>query len=167
MNKKLYLLIGPAGAGKTTWVRNNAKAGTSAHISRDRIRFSMVDKDEYYFSREDEVYTKFVDTICEALSSSWVDEVYADATHLSKKSRERLIRKIDRNSCIDFDLIAVVVKPSISQCLEQNAQRTGREYVPESVITKMYTTFQHPYDDDLYYEMIIENDEIIFGKEGQ
>ena len=55
MKKKLYLLVGPAGSGKTTWVREHATPGTSAHISRDRIRFSMLKEGEYYFAREDEV----------------------------------------------------------------------------------------------------------------
>ena len=52
VKKKLYLMCGPAGSGKTTWIREHATPGVSAHISRDRIRFSMVKEDEYYFSRE-------------------------------------------------------------------------------------------------------------------
>ena len=97
MNRKtLYIICGPAGSGKTTWVREHATPGTSAHISRDRIRFSMVNQDEFYFAREDEVYDNFVKQIATALLSPWVDEVYADATHLTKKARERLIKEISR-----------------------------------------------------------------------
>ena len=162
--KKVYLMCGPAGAGKSTWIRNNAKAGTSAHISRDRIRFNFVKEDEYYFAREDEVYMEFTRQIRKALYCEWVDEVYIDATHLTKNSREKLIREID-NCCITYDLIAVIVKPELEQCLEQNAQRSGRAFVPETVIRNMYKSFQHPFNDDLHYEMIIENDEIIYGKE--
>jgi predicted kinase len=165
-NKKVYLICGPAGAGKSTWIRRNATAGTSAHISRDRIRFSMVKEDEYYFSREKEVYVEFVRQICRALAyeTKWVDEIYIDATHLTKKSREKLIRELDSFNP-NYDLIAVVIKPDLEQCLAQNAQRSGREFVPETVIKNMYETFQHPMNDDLHYEMIIENDEVIYGKE--
>lgn len=163
MSKKVYLMIGPAGGGKSTWIRCNAKAGTSAHISRDRIRFSFVKEDEYYFSREDEVYMEFTRQIMKAITCEWVDEVYVDATHLTKKSREKLVREID-NVCIPFDLIAVIVKPELEQCIEQNAQRSGREFVPETVIRNMYKSFQHPLKDDLNYEMIIENDKIVYGK---
>lgn len=161
--KKLYLMCGPAGSGKSTWIRCNANAGTSAHISRDRIRFKMVKEDEYYFSREDEVYMEFTRQIMKAITCEWVDEVYVDATHLTKKSREKLVREID-NVCHPFDLIAVIVKPELEQCLTQNAQRSGREFVPETVIRNMYESFQHPLNDDLNYEMIIENDKIIYGK---
>ena len=164
-NKKVYLMCGPAGGGKSTWIREHATPGVSAHISRDRIRFSMVKEDEYYFSREDEVYMEFVRQICRALAydTKWVDEIYVDATHLTKKSREKLVREID-SFCPNYDLIAVIVKPELEQCLAQNAQRSGREFVPETVIKNMYESFQHPLNDDLYYKYIIENDEIIKGE---
>ena len=102
--KKVYLMCGPAGSGKTTWIRKHATPGVSAHISRDRIRFSMVKEDEYYFSREKEVYMEFVRQICRALSyeTKWVDEVYVDATHLTKKSREKLVRELD-SFCPNYD----------------------------------------------------------------
>lgn len=163
--KKVYLMIGPAGSGKTTWIHKHATPGVSAHISRDRIRFSFVKEDEYYFSREKEVYMEFVRQICRALSyeTKWVDEVYVDATHLTKKSREKLVRELD-SFCLNYDLIAVIIKPELEQCLAQNAQREGREFVPETVICNMYKSFQHPLNDDLHYEMIIENDKIIYGK---
>ena len=163
--KKVYLMCGPAGAGKSTWIRNHATPGTSAHISRDRVRFSMVKEDEYYFSREKEVYMEFVRQICRALAydTKWVDEIYIDATHLTKKSREKLVSELD-SFCPDYELIAVIIKPELEQCIEQNAQRKGREFVPETVIHNMYKSFQHPYYDDLHYTMIIENDEIIYGK---
>ena len=108
---------------------------------------------------------EFVRQIYRALSyeTKWVDEVYVDATHLTKKSREKLVRELD-SFCPNYDLIAVVIKPELEQCLAQNAQREGREFVPETVICNMYKSFQHPLNDDLHYEMIIENDKIIYGK---
>jgi predicted kinase len=164
--KKLYLMCGPAGAGKTTWIRCNAEAGTSAHISRDRIRFNMVKEDEYYFSREDEVYMEFTRQICSALWCEWVDSVYVDATHLTQKAREKLIHEIDSVYPAEYyDIIAVIVKPELEVCLAQNAQRKGRECVPERVICNMYSSFQHPLKDDLRYEMIIENDRVVYGAE--
>jgi predicted kinase len=158
-------MCGPAGSGKTTWVREHANPGHSAHISRDRIRFNMVKEDEYYFSREDEVYDEFVYQIVQALRSPWVDSVYADATHLTAKAREKLIRKINTLcSAASYDLTAVVVMPELKICLAQNAQRTGRENVPETVIRNMYNSFQHPLNDEFKYNYIIENDEIVYGE---
>ena len=154
--KKLYLLVGPAGAGKSTWIRKHATPGTSAHISRDRIRFNMVSEDQYYFSRENEVYMEFVSQICRALAyeTKWVDEIYIDATHLTKKSREKLIGELSSFNP-NFDIIAVVIKPTLEQCLAQNAQRSGRECVPESVICNMYNSFVDPKLDGVDYANII------------
>jgi tRNA uridine 5-carbamoylmethylation protein Kti12 len=163
--KKLYLMCGPAGSGKTTWVREHATPGVSAHISRDRIRFKMVKEDEYYFFRENEVYMEFTRQIMKAITCEWVDEVYVDATHLTKKSREKLVREID-NVCRPFDIIVVAIKPSVEQCLAQNAQRSGRELVPEQVIMNMYSSFEDPWDDDLDYEKVIyEGNWYITGEE--
>ena len=87
MAKELYIMCGAPGSGKSTYVREHAARGTSAHISRDKIRFSMVTKDEEYFSKEDEVYAEFIRQIIEALKAPWVDEVWVDATNMTKKSR--------------------------------------------------------------------------------
>lgn len=163
--KKLYIMCGPAGAGKTTWVREHADPGHSAHISRDRIRFDMVAADEYYFSKEDEVYQEFVLQATEALNAPWVDEVYVDATHLNYKSRRRTILAIER-TYPNFDIICVVVMPELEVCLAQNAQRVGRECVPESVIRNMYNSFESPLKDDLRYDYIYVNDVCVYGTEG-
>ena len=161
--KKLYILCGPAGAGKTTWIRENAKPGKSAHISRDEIRFSMVEEGEYYFSREDDVYFEFCKEVHDAFFCPWVEEVYADATHLTKKSRERLIKE----AYLDpewIDIHVIVIKPTLETCLAQNLFREGRARVPESVIRNMYGSYQSPLNDDIQYSYIQENNEIIYGE---
>ena len=162
--KKLIIMCGPAGAGKTTWVQEHASPGVSAHISRDRIRFEMVHPDDYYFSREDDVYQAFVEQCAQALMSPWVREVYADATHLTKKSRQKLVSDVERHTNCDFEVRVVVVMPDVEVCIAQNAQRTGRAYVPETVIRNMYNSFQSPFHDDICYSYIEENDRIVYGE---
>lgn len=162
MNKVLYIMCGPAGGGKSTYIRQHAKPGASAHISRDAIRFAMVHEDEYYFSRETEVYHEFCEEINDALQCPWVEEVYADATHLTEKARNLLLNTVKYDE--DVEIVPVVVKPALKIALEQNAQRTGRECVPERVIRNMYKSFEHPLQDDLNYEMIIENDKVVYKK---
>lgn len=154
--KTLYIMCGPAGGGKSTWVRNHAAPGTSAHISRDRIRFTMVKEDEYYFSREEEVYDEFIVQIVQALECSWVDTVYADATHLTKNARQKLIKEIDSSfPAEDYDIVPVVIKPILEQCLAQNENRTGRERVPNTVIRRMYNSYEDPAFDDIHYVRFI------------
>ena len=151
--KTLYIMCGPAGSGKTKWVRSTAKRGASAHISRDKVRFSMLKEGEHYFSREDDVYAEFCKQIGDALQCPWVEEVYADATHLTEKARNLLLNTVKYDE--DVEIVPVVVKPALKIALEQNAQRTGRECVPERVITNMYNSFEHPSLDKRKYSRII------------
>ena len=150
MDKTLYIMCGPAGSGKSTWVRNHAKPGVSAHISRDKVRFSMLKEGEHYFSREDDVYAEFCKQIGDALNCPWVEEVYADATHLTQKARKLLFDTINYD-LFSIKVIPVVVKPELATILAQNAQRIGRENVPERVITNMYNSFQDPWEDEIEY----------------
>ena len=153
MVKTLYIMCGPAGSGKSTWIRNNARAGVSAHISRDKVRFSMLKEGEHYFSREDDVYTEFCKQISDALICPWVEEVYADATHLTEKARNLLLDTVKYNN--DVRIVPVVIKPALETILEQNDQRTGREHVPASVIINMFNSFQYPNKDKRNYDNII------------
>ena len=154
MNKVLYIMCGPAGGGKSTYIRQHAKPGASAHISRDAIRFAMVHEDEYYFSRETEVYHEFCEEINDALHCPWVEEVWADATHLTHKARRKLIKE-SRIDVANTFIIPVVVAPPVEVILAQNAQRIGRECVPDNVIRNMCESFEDPCDDDLEYYNII------------
>ena len=69
--KKLFVMCGNAGCGKSTWIQNNLHTfeGYTSVVSRDEIRFSLVHEGEDYFSRETEVYAKFIEDIQFSLES--------------------------------------------------------------------------------------------------
>jgi predicted kinase len=114
----------------------------------------MIQPDEHYFSRENDVYAEFCKQIHDAFDCPWVEEVWADATHLTEKARNKLLTEA-KISTLYIDVIPVVIKPSLETTLAQNAQRTGRENVPERVITNMYNSFEDPWDDNIEYEKVI------------
>lgn len=148
MSKKtLYIMCGPAGSGKSTWATGHSDPAVSAVISRDKIRFSMVNVEDEYFSKETEVYNLFCKQIAEALDSGYVN-VFADATHLTRAARTKLLNKVFPTPLglehTDVDIIPVVICPSLETTLAQNAQREGRERVPEAAIRNMYRSFQEP-----------------------
>lgn len=151
-NKKtLYIMCGVAGSGKTTWVREHAKPGVSAHISRDRIRFRLLKDGENYFAHENEVRNQYFKEVQDALLAPWVEEVYADATHLTEKSRMELVKKIEHLRGL-VDIVPVTLQPTLKQILKQNDQREGRERVPQTVICNMYDSFEDPWDDNIEYK---------------
>lgn len=157
-NKVLLLMCGPAGAGKTTWVKRTMMTKVNAfpvyHISRDEIRFSMVSEDEEYFAREDSVFKEFIRQIQEHLDSDESCYIIADATHLTERARNKTLDALDFPKGIK--IIPVMINPGIDKCLERNEQREGRARVPRSALRRMYFSFEEPTMQEKYkYDSIL------------
>lgn len=146
--KRLWLLVGAPGSGKSTW----AKQQNGVWISRDTIRFSMLQEGDHYFDREDDVYDAFVTAIQNALDTSNLD-VYADASHLNWSSRVKLLNRLNLQN---VTVNAVVFTTPLNICFERNDTRTGHANVPHSVIRRMYYSFKHPNTDPFQYGEIKE-----------
>ena len=142
-SNKLYIMVGIPGSGKSTWIANHKSSFSRPYkiVSRDEIRFSLVAEDEEYFSKEKEVFKKFVEAIKEGLDSDL--DVYADATHINEASRTKLLRALGC-SLKGIKVEAIVIKPPFDIIEQQNAQRTGREFVPLSAIRRMNGQFTMP-----------------------
>ena len=98
----------------------------------------LEDKDDY-FARENEVFDEFIKQINNSLMI--YDNVFADATHLNFASRNKTISRIH----VPVDEINVVfLDTSLDICIKRNAQRTGRKFVPETVIKNMYRSIKFP-----------------------
>lgn len=140
MSNKLYLLMGCPGSGKSTWIRNHLN-DSSICISRDRIRFSMVAEDEEYFSKEKEVFKRFVNEINYALADGF--DVFVDATHLNKASRNKILCSISSKFVSEINVIWI--KTSLEECLKRNDNRIGtRSFVPKNAIHRMFYQIEKP-----------------------
>lgn len=142
--KKLFLMCGLPGAGKSTWLKNHIDTieGVNVVVSRDAIRFVFVNPDEEYFSKEKEVFARFVEDGKNALS--YADNVFMDATHISTYSRSKILRALGK-SLKDVEINIIVIKSSMEECLEQNELREGtRSYVPRAAIRRMGGQFELP-----------------------
>lgn len=147
----LTLMVGVPGSGKSTFAEKMEKEYNALRVSRDVIRFSMVAEDEKYFSKETEVFNTFAREIAAKLFCGY--NVIADATHITIKSRAKLINAVKRGLKLisgnenyleeNVELQAYVVRKSLERTLEQNENRKGtRSYVPESVIRRMNEQFE-------------------------
>ncbi len=144
----LYIMCGPSGCGKTAWAHNFINMYPQddiRYVSRDEIRFSILKDGEDYFSREKEVFKKFVGTLRQTLIDGF--DVIADATHLNEFSRRKLTQAIDMY-ITDYKIIYVVFNVNADTCVARNANRTGRANVPENVIRNMCRDFRAPTKDE-------------------
>ena len=157
--KKVWLMCGIPGSGKSTWAKKRLMENGGIWISRDEVRFSMVKADEDYFSKEYEVFDKFISNICEALKSPLAEDIYIDATHLSDKARKKVLNRLPKDN-ID-EVIYVVFKVPYEVCVERNNKREGRGRVPESAIRRMYLSFQYPDIEKYHVIFINERGEIV------
>lgn len=141
--KVLYIAVGAPNSGKTSLIDFRVETFGGVHISRDEIRFNLLKDDDKYFEHEGEVFTTFVNDIQKTLDNEdGPADVYADATHLNKRSRKKLINKLDLSNVdkiiiLWFDLTLPVL-------LERNENREGRSKVPESAITRMFDSMDVP-----------------------
>lgn len=142
--KTFYVLCGCPASGKSTYVENIFKNSqkTVAIVSRDEIRFSLLEDGEDYFSKEDEVLKLFYERISENLANPYVDIVVADATHLNQKSRSKLFSNIDIPE--ECRVYAIAFETSLDECLRRNEKREGRAKVPRGVLRRMYYSYTRP-----------------------
>ena len=153
---KLYLMCGVPGCGKTTWV-NKYLTDNDVHISRDEIRFNILEPGDEYFEHENLVFKRFVEEINWSLRSGL--NVFADATHISKGSRWKLLSRIN---VPNIEVAAIYIKVPLEQAIEQNSYREGRALVPEDVINSMYKSLQPPTLEEGFNEIyVIENNKPI------
>ena len=151
-SKKIYILCGVPGSGKSTWARKQIEEldGKGIIISRDVIRFSMLGEDDAYFAHEDEVFNEFIRQVQEAINDQEHTSIFIDATHLNEKNRNKVLSRLWH---MDKDVvIGVYFDIPLEECLRRNALRTGRALVPETVIKNMYESLTKPLELD---EMIV------------
>lgn len=135
----LHILCGVPASGKSTW----AKKQNGVVISRDAVREELVEgNQEAYFSKEKTVFTNFATLINLAIDSEYKD-IYVDATHVNKNSREKIIKalgKQKRKINLTFDCFPIL----LDVALVRNNRREGFEHVPVDAIKKMYMRFSLP-----------------------
>ena len=156
MNKKLWIMCGPPGVGKSWFAKNKLIDGPNwKYVSRDEIRFSMMEASEGYFAREKEVYAKFINEIYKGLKDKEINNVIADATHLNWASRKKLLHALRQDQKITYDIIPVVVQADPEVALKRNNEREGIAQVPAGIIHNMIERFQDPKDDQFEYAGIM------------
>ena len=114
----------------------------------------MVPETAEYFSREKEVYEEWIKRIALALNAGF--NVWADATHLNKKSRAKTFHALTKKG-IDFatiEVVAMVMDTPFLVCMERNSRRSSRYKVPESAMRNMVNSFHKPDEEEKWIDTV-------------
>lgn len=145
------MMVGVPASGKTTYVEQEMKRLEEEHrtccsISRDKIRFSMLQPGEDYFAHESEVFEEFIRQINEVIELG-IEVIFIDATHLTPKSRWKVLRKLRIDSSINLGLDFFRI--NFKEILNRNSKRIGLERVPEEALENMYNNFIIPNEEEM------------------
>lgn len=157
MLKILCLTVGAPGSGKSTFCEKLI----AKRVSRDAIRLSMINNNDEYFQKEKDVWKEYIHQIQEEINAN--NTVIADATHLNKKSRQKLLNALNLK---DYVVFVLYFNVPLTTCLKRNAKRIGRENVPDNVITDMYNHMTKPTleEDKRYFTILSINEEGLIYK---
>lgn len=139
--KKVFLVAGPPGCGKSTWIRANLTRGCE-WVSRDNVRFSIISDDEDYFSHEDDVFDTFINYINQSLDDPDIHTIFVDATHLNYRSRRKTTSRIRKENIDEINCVYFSTPKDV--CHARNNLREGRAKVPASAIDSMFRAYSFP-----------------------
>lgn len=107
MTKNIYMMVGAAGAGKSTFIKNFFP--DAFDVSRDVARFDVMAKykTDDYFAYEKEAFNTYINRINSAIERGW-ETVVLDATHLTPKSRKKVLCRINIPKDANFMLLSFV-----------------------------------------------------------
>lgn len=136
----LYVMIGVPGSGKSYFAKLFPCFKDKIRVSRDEIRFSMLRQGDHYFKYEKLVFQLFISNINNFLKQG--HDVIADATHISKASRAKLLSNIDKIE--DINVVAIVMDTPLEECLINNSQREGLAKIKNSIIADIFLKREFP-----------------------
>lgn len=137
---RVFIMCGPAGSGKSTWLIKQMKPKTDICISRDNIRFGLLKEGEDYFAHENDVKEIFYNSIANNTSASYWENIYIDATHLNPRARKDTMWNISEYCSV----VAVSFEVPAEVAIERNKKRSGLARVPDNVIWNMKSRYKIP-----------------------
>lgn len=161
---KLYVLVGPAGVGKSDWVRRNV---TDPHIvsydaAVDAVRKPLGLKYDDVAGSGGGAHRKSVESIHKSVIRSAVDsgkDIVVDMTNMGQRARRRAL-SIIRGHEEDYEKIAVVfdfrgMESLVHSSVEKRAKELQDKHLSRKIVQDMMDRFEMPTYDEGFDEIIV------------
>lgn len=144
--KKLILVCGPAGIGKSTWSRNYIEAHKNEKViivAADEVRKDMYGGYDKFApdGKMIHVYQEMVSLVHKLAAENENLTVILDTTMLYDERRIYFLRHLKE---FDFYSLILLKLHDYKVCLTRNKQRQKDKWVPENVILDMAAHYYDP-----------------------
>lgn len=151
---KLYVLVGVAGAGKSTHAEDLLTSyefgdGLATRLSSDEYRIKLFDslKEGNKKGNDSIVFNELHKDLKSLIESGEHDAIIYDATNINRRRRRALYRNVKQWSKGEIEVEIVYFSMSLRELLLNNEYRKDNEphkVVPDDVIERMYKNIQVP-----------------------
>jgi len=140
--KKIILLVGIPGSGKSTYFKNHFGYDKPdvAYINADSVRLKLYG-DENIQGNGKQVFDIIYGNFLNALINDAISTIVVDNTNISFKSRQKFYELIE-NNCTMNTAIELIFFENFELAKERNTNRD--RVVPDEVMDRMISNFQGP-----------------------
>lgn len=162
MSKDLYILIGPPGVGKSTWVQKHFQ-GECVVVSSDNILEEIAAETGTTYNETFNKYMKAADRMMWEEFDRVIEErhhpVVFDRTNMSRGARARVFNRLKQfHRGHGYTIHAVVIpKPDEAEHKRRLASRPGKT-IPENVVESMIRSFEFPSVEEGFDSILIIED---------
>lgn len=159
MQPKAYILIGPPGSGKSTWVNSFLENTISEYVivSSDAVLDEYAEQegityseafDKYAGQAKKEMNKRLQNAIINKKNIIW------DQTNVSYKSRKKKIKSFENTKYNVYAVVFNVDEETIFNRIYNREKESGK-HIPDKIVKDMLRNFEHPTNDegfvDIYY----------------
>lgn len=152
MSKRLIILVGPPGSGKSTWIEKEFQ-GECTVISTDNIIEEIAKEEGKTYDETFAKYIKVAERLMWEKFDTAIEEkqtpIVVDRTNMSVSSRRKFferLRNFHKGHGYDIDCV-VFPKPEESEWRRRLASRPGKT-IADRVLNSMLASFQMPTVDE-------------------